>query len=66
VHFPKRLTDERQEDPMGLFKGAAKAGIAAKAIEIVRREAAKPQNRAKARELVAKLQDRGRGTRRPH
>ena len=51
---------------MGLFKGAAKAGITAKAIEIVRREAAKPENRAKARELVAKLQDRRRGARRPH
>lgn len=52
---------------MGLFKGAAKAGIAAKAIEIVRREAAKPENRAKARELVAKLQDRRKGAaRRPH
>ena len=52
---------------MGLFKGAAKAGIAAKAIEIVRREAAKPQNQAKARELLGKLQDRRRGSaRRPH
>ena len=45
---------------MGLFKGAAKAGIAAKAIQVVRREAAKPQNQAKARELFAKLQNRRR------
>lgn len=50
---------------MGLFKGAAKAGLAAKAIEIVRREAAKPQNKEKARELLAKLQDRRGGARRP-
>lgn len=49
---------------MGFLKGAAKAGIAAKAIEIVRREASKPQNQAKARELVQKLRSRGTTTRR--
>jgi hypothetical protein len=43
---------------MGIFKGAMKAGIAAKAIQVIRREAAKPQNQAKARELVRKMQER--------
>lgn len=43
---------------MGLFKGAAKAGIAAKAIQVIRREAGKPQNQAKARELVRRFQER--------
>ncbi len=55
---------------MGLFKGAAKAGIAAKAIQVVRREAAKPQNQAKARELIGRLRNRsarpGTPPRRPH
>jgi len=36
---------------MGMFKGALKTGIAMKALEIVRREAAKPQNQARARQL---------------
>lgn len=49
---------------MGLFKGVAKAGIAAKLIQVARREAAKPQNQAKARELVRRLQERRAGTRR--
>ncbi len=51
---------------MGLFKGAAKAGIAAKVIDVVRREAAKPQNREKARELARKVRARGRTGRRPN
>jgi hypothetical protein len=46
---------------MGLLQSAAKAGIAAKAVQIARREAAKPENQAKARELMAKV--RARGTR---
>ena len=40
---------------MGLFKGLLKAGVATKAIGIAKREAAKPQNQAKAKELFAKL-----------
>ncbi len=54
---------------MGLFKGAAKAGIAAKAAQIIRREAAKPENQAKARELFGRLRNRSARpgtTRRPH
>jgi hypothetical protein len=43
---------------MGLFKGAAKGAIAAKVIGIVRREAAKPENQRKAKELLAKVGNR--------
>lgn len=43
---------------MGLLKGAVKAGIAMKAIEIARREASKPANQQKARELFAKVNSR--------
>ena len=46
---------------MGLLKGAMKAGIAMKAIEIARREAAKPANQQKAKELLRKVNSR-RGT----
>lgn len=49
---------------MGLFKGAIKAGIAAKALDIARREAAKPQNQRKAKELLGKLTSRGSTKRR--
>jgi hypothetical protein len=42
---------------MGLLRMAAKAGIAKK----VWTEARKPQNQAKARELFAKLTDKGQG-----
>ena len=53
---------------MSLFKGAMKAGLAAKAIDIARREAAKPENQRKAKELFAKLSSRGKkpGGTRPH
>lgn len=44
-----------QEHIMGLFKGLLKAGVATKAIGIAKREAAKPQNQAKAKEMFAKL-----------
>ncbi len=43
---------------MGLLRGAMKAGIAMKAIEIARREAAKPANQAKAREMFRKMNSR--------
>jgi hypothetical protein len=39
---------------MGIFKGAMKTGLALKAFEIIKREAAKPQNQAKAKELLGK------------
>lgn len=35
-----------------------KSGIAIKAIQVAKREASKPENQRKAKELVAKLQQR--------
>jgi len=35
-----------------------KSGVAIKAIQVAKREASKPENQRKARELVAKLQQR--------
>ena len=46
---------------MSFLRGAIKAGIAAKAIQIARREAAKPENQRRAKELMGKLADRRRG-----
>ena len=43
---------------MGFLGKAAKAGLAAKAIQIARREASKPENQRKAKELVQRLADR--------
>lgn len=40
---------------MGLLKGAIKAGIVVKVADVVRREAAKPENQRKARELVDRI-----------
>jgi hypothetical protein len=44
---------------MGLFKGALKTGLVMKAIEMARREASKPENQRKAKELLAKVTNRG-------
>lgn len=52
--------DDPAEAAMGLFKGAVKAGIAMKAIEIARREASKPANQQKAKELFRKVTTRER------
>lgn len=35
-----------------------KSGVAIKAIQVAKREASKPENQRKAKELVAKLQQR--------
>ncbi len=43
---------------MGMFRGAVKAGIAMKALEIARREASKPSNQQKAKDLLAKINSR--------
>jgi hypothetical protein len=40
---------------MGAVRGLLKGAIAVKVLDIVRREAAKPENQAKARELAQKL-----------
>lgn len=45
---------------MGLINGLIKAGIAKKIVD----EARKPQNQAKARRLIAQLQNKG-GSKRP-
>jgi hypothetical protein len=44
---------------MRLIRGALKGVLAAKAMQIVRREAAKPENQRKAREFVQKLRTKG-------
>ncbi|PFG40919.1 hypothetical protein ATJ97_3461 [Georgenia soli] len=43
---------------MRLIRGALKGAVAAKAIQIVRREAAKPENQRRAKELLASLRNR--------
>ena len=40
---------------MGAMRGLLKGAIAMKLLEIARREAAKPENQAKARELAQKV-----------
>ena len=45
---------------MGLINGLIKAGIAKKVID----EARKPQNQAKAKQLIAQLQSKGAGKKR--
>ena len=44
---------------MGAFSKALKSGAALKAFQIVKREAAKPENQRKAKEFVAKLRQKG-------
>lgn len=43
---------------MGMLRGAIKTSLAMKAFDIIRREAAKPQNQAKAKQLFAKATKR--------
>jgi hypothetical protein len=50
---------------MPLIRGALKGALAAKAIQIVRREAAKPENQRRARELLAKVRTRSGSPGRP-
>jgi hypothetical protein len=38
-----------------MFKGAIKAAVVAKVIDIARRELSKPENQRKAKELIGKL-----------
>lgn len=45
---------------MGLLRNALKAGVALKAVEVVRREAAKPENQRKAKELLQKVSNSAR------
>lgn len=45
---------------MGFLGKALKSGIALKAIEVAKREASKPENQRKAREMAEKLRNRRR------
>lgn len=45
---------------MSFLKKALKSGVAVKAAQIVMREASKPENQRKAREMMKKLQERRR------
>lgn len=46
---------------MSFIRAALKTAVAAKAIEIVQREARKPENQRKAKELLTRLADRRKG-----
>lgn len=41
---------------MGIIKGAMKAGVVMKAVQVAKREMSKPENQAKAKEAFAKFQ----------
>jgi len=42
---------------MGIIKSALKAGIVVKVVDVVRREAAKPENKAKIKDLVDRVRN---------
>jgi|GEM_PF-1086904 len=44
-----------------LIRGMFKSALVAKAFQIIKREAAKPQNQRRAKELLAKITNRRRG-----
>lgn len=44
---------------MAMLKNLLKTGVAMKALNIAKREAAKPENQRKAKELFAKVMNRG-------
>ena len=46
------------EDAMKFVKGVIKTAIAVKAVDIIRREAAKPENQRKAKEMMDKVSSR--------
>ncbi len=51
---------------MGMLRNALKSGIAVKALQVARREASKPENQQKVREMMGKVtRGRNRGTRQP-
>ena len=45
---------------MGFLSKAIKGGIAVKAVEVAKREAAKPENQRKAKELFQKVNNSAR------
>lgn len=42
---------------MGFLRKAVRGGIALKAVQIIQREASKPENQRKAKEMFAKVRD---------
>lgn len=46
---------------MGILSKALKTGAATKAMQVAKREASKPENQRKAKDLAAKLRNRKRG-----
>lgn len=46
---------------MGLLKSAIKSGIAMKALQVAQREARKPENQRKIKEMIGKVTNRQRG-----
>jgi hypothetical protein len=49
---------EMKEHEMGFLRGALKTAMAAKVIDVVRREATKPENQRRAKELMDKAKNR--------
>lgn len=45
---------------MGFLSKAIKSGVAVKAVDLVRREASKPENQRKAKELLQKVSNSAR------
>lgn len=45
---------------MGILRKAIRTGIAVKVFQVVQREASKPENQRKAKELFNKVSNRGR------
>ncbi|WP_017837559.1 hypothetical protein [Dietzia sp. UCD-THP] len=45
---------------MAFLRNALKTGVALKAIDVVKREASKPENQRKAREFAEKIRNRKR------
>jgi hypothetical protein len=44
---------------MGFLKSAIKTGITLKVLDLARREASKPENQRKAKEMLGKISGRG-------
>ena len=49
---------------MGLLRGALKSGLALKAVQVIKREASKPENQRKVKEMVARYNNQRRTQRR--
>lgn len=45
---------------MGFLRNALRSGVAIKAVQVVKREASKPENQRKAREFAEKVRNRNR------